>query len=99
MPIILLFVAVGLLIKFNSHALTASGTYSTIYWPTTPVGGFTSIQHSLTMYNVTPNASYFWSHQVLFKSGDGGYFGLQSGSNASQSKVALFSLWNTTTAT
>ncbi len=99
MPIILLFVAVGLLVKFHTHAVTASGTYSTIYMPPIPAGGYSSIQHSLTMYNVTPNASYFWSHQVWFLSGDGGYFGLQSGSNASQSKVALFSLWNTTTAT
>lgn len=73
------------------------GTYSDWNWPQLS-GGYSSFAHQLKIEDVTPNAPYFWAHQVGFDSGDGGYIGLQSQGNTVTGeigKVVVFSIFGT----
>lgn len=92
---VLLFGAIGSYMLFSTRAEVPQGTYTNWDW-NAPSDGYTSLQHSLTVEAVTPNAPFFWSHQFGFVNGDGGYIGLQSSGsrvNGTQGKTAIFSVF------
>lgn len=76
--------------SFNPD-LTFAGPYTTWDWPD---AGYTDTEERLTISRkTTPDAHLFWAHQFGFVNGDGGYIGLQEGSNTG-TKIALFSIWS-----
>jgi len=92
---------VGLLAASPAQAVAPQGTYTDWNWPAT-AEGYYNFDHDLRIMHVTPNASYFWSHQFGFVRGDGGYIGLQSNGlrfDGSRGKLAIFSIWQATAAT
>ncbi len=93
---VLLFVGVGVFVIWRSFAATPQGTYMNWTWQP-PADGFSNLQHSLTVEQVSYNATYFWSHQFKYVNGDGGYIGLQSAGsrvNGTNGKTAVFSVFN-----
>ncbi len=92
----LVFGGIGSYFLITSFALTSQGTYTNWFW-NPPSIGFGSLQHELLIEDVTPGASYFWSHQFKFVNGDGGYMGLQSNGNrvnGTKGKTAIFSIFS-----
>jgi hypothetical protein len=61
----------------QSLAAMPQGTYTNWNW-SPPSTGYSNLQHSLSIEDVTPDAPYFWAHQFSFVNGDVGYMGLQS---------------------
>jgi hypothetical protein len=70
---------------------TFAGPYVTWDWPD---AGYSDIEERLTISRRTTSDSHlFYAHQFGFVGGDGGYIGLQEGSNTG-SKIVLFSIWS-----
>lgn len=94
--LILLIAVVGGFWVFKSQAATPQGTYTNWSW-SAPAEGYNSFEHNLLIEKVTPDSTYFWSHQFQMVGGDGGYIGLQShGSrvNGTVGKTAIFSIFS-----
>jgi len=94
--IVILVAILGGLWVFKSRAATPQGTYTNWNW-NAPAEGYNSFEHNLLIEKVTPDATYFWSHQFQIVGGDGGYIGLQShGSrvNGTVGKTAIFSIFS-----
>lgn len=95
---VLLFAATGTYMLSQSFAaatnVAPTGTYTDWNWPGQNYNSFD--------WQVTPGIdqtgpdAYFYSHQVGFVGGDGGYAGMQGDSNG---KRAIFSIWQAMTAT
>lgn len=89
------FAVVGIYLLVQSKAAVPTGTYTNWTWPAAPTGNW-NIEHGLTIEEVTPDATYFWSHQFKINGGDGGYIGLQSHGNSVSGaigKTAVFSIF------
>lgn len=79
-------------------AATPQGTFTNWNWEP-PTNGYSSLENSFIIEDVTPDAPYFWSHQFQFVNGHGygGYMGLQSNGsrvNGTVGKTAVFSVFN-----
>lgn len=94
---VLAFMGIGAYKLFYASAATVipHQTYTNWTWKA-PSGGFTNMKHRLVIESVTPNSTYFWSHQFHFINGDGGYIGLQSHGypiSGGTGKTAIFSIF------
>ena len=81
---------------FRVGAATPQGIQSNWIW-NPPADGFTNLESSISIEQVTNGSPYFWANQFNFKGGDGGYIGLQSGGsrvNGTYGKTAVFSIFS-----
>lgn len=93
--LIVVFAIVGTYIVVRSQAVIPTGTYTNWNWPAAGTG-YWSLEHGLVVEDVTPDATYFWSHQFQIVGGDGGYIGIQSHGNTVSKQVgktAVFSIF------
>lgn len=68
------------------------GTYTQWSWPPTRSGYGEMIWDLEPRTDPSP-VGYFWSHQVGWVGGEGGYLGLQTMGSEPTGKIAIFSIW------